>query len=379
MRLALAGLLLLTAACRSDSGFTALDYRQLGDDHGQWLSMKSAPDGRLALTFYNRTIGAIGFALGTPFRDELRWEYEKVAGYPDSTGLNPGDVGTHTSLAFAPDGTAWASFHGNDNGALMVAHRVNRSWTAEVVDAGSGLRPKTGLWTSIAIDGSGEPVIAYHDEVAGTLNVARRSGGAWSHTIAWQGQPYSGPDANGNPVERPADVGEYVQLTIVGNTEYLVFFDRASESLVLLEGFANAYSATVVDTGGVGQWPSLVLDGDLLGIAYHDIARQDLKLAVRQGGGNFRRSTLDDAPYRGADTALYRRDGKWRVVYFDGRSNDARLAAQGDGETFALRQIGGDTTAVGFHNEVARDGSGRWWTVSYDYTNRNLFSAPLED
>ncbi len=379
MRSALAAAALLAlAACRSDSGFTPLDYGQLENDHGQWLSMRTAPDGRLGMTFYDRTIGGIGFALGAPMRDGIRWEYEQVAGYPDATGLNPGDLGTHTSLAFAPDGAAWASFHANDTGALMVAHRVNRAWTAEVVDGGFDLTPKTGLWTSIAIDGAGEPVIAYHDDNGGTLKVARRSGGAWSSTVVATGQPWSGTDADGNPVERKADVGEHAQLVIVGNTEYIAYFDRAQESLVLLEGFANAMVPTVVDSGGVGAWPSLWIDGDTIGIAYHDVANQDLRLAVRAGGGAWTRATLDDGAYRGADTALYRRDGRWGVVYFDGRTNDARIAVEGDPGAFTHRLLGGETTALGFHNEVAQDGAGQWWAASYDYTTRKVVVVPTE-
>jgi len=365
-------------ACRSDTGFTPLNYRQLENDHGQWLSMKTAPDGRLGMTFFDRTVGGIGFALATSYGDELRWEYERVAGYPSSSGVNPGVMGTYTSLAFAPDGTAWASFHHDENGTLMVAKRVNREWTSEVVDPGSGLRPKTGLWTSIGIDGSGQPVVVYHDERGGTLRMARRNAAEWTLSTIYEGQPFSGTDDEGNAVERPADVGEYATLHIVGNTEYIAFFDRAQQSLVLLEGFAGAYSATVVDTGGVGQWPSLSLAGESLAIAYHDVARQHLRLAIREGGGTFQRRTIDDGPYRGADTAVFQRGGKWSIVYFDGRNNDARLAVEGEPGSFALSQLGGASTAVGFHNEVAQDGFGRWWAVSYDYTNRNLFAVPLD-
>jgi len=40
--------------------------------------------------------------------------------------------------------------------------------------------------------------------------------------------------------------------------------------------------------------------------------------------------------------------------------------------------LAGDARAVGFHNEVVQDGAGRWWTGSYDYTNRKPYIRPLE-
>lgn len=380
MRFALSVSIVLTlAACRGETGFTPMTYPELGNDHGQWLSMTTAPDGRIAVSFFDRTMGAVGFALGQPLADGVRWEYEEPDGYPDSTGLNPGTVGTHTSLAFAPDGSAWISYHAVESGALKVAHRVNRVWTAEIVDSGSGLRPKTGLWTSIAIDAQGQPVVAYHDEAAGTLNIARRTEGGWSSAVAFEGEPYSGTDAEGELVERPADVGEYAELKIIGNTEYIALYDKAQGALVLLEGFAGAYNDTIVDTGGVGAWPSMVIHEDTLTLSYHDVRNQNLKLAVREGGGNFSRTTLDDAPYRGADTALFRRaDDRWGVLYFDGHNNDARVAVQDSSGEFTHIRLGGETTAVGFHNEVVQDGAGRWWAASYDYTNRNLFITQLD-
>ena len=44
-------------------------YEELEDDHGQWLSMKVSPDNRLAVAYFDRTFGALGFALGEPQDD----------------------------------------------------------------------------------------------------------------------------------------------------------------------------------------------------------------------------------------------------------------------------------------------------------------------
>ena len=78
-------------------------------DWGQWLSMTTTPDGKPAITFYDRDRGGIGFAIGEITDGEVEWTFEGVDGYPGSSGLDPGDRGTYTSLTFGPDGTAWAS------------------------------------------------------------------------------------------------------------------------------------------------------------------------------------------------------------------------------------------------------------------------------
>ena len=37
-------------------------YEELENDHGQWLSMDISPDNRLAVAYFDRTFGALGFA-----------------------------------------------------------------------------------------------------------------------------------------------------------------------------------------------------------------------------------------------------------------------------------------------------------------------------
>ncbi|TVQ93841.1 MAG: hypothetical protein EA397_03560 [Deltaproteobacteria bacterium] len=367
-------------ACSSDTGFTPMQHRPLDSDHGQWLSMKTAPDGQLAISFYDRTYEALGFAIGSPSTTDpgaIRWRYERVDGYPDDTGLNPYNAGTYTSLAFDPAGVAWVSYHAVDNGALKVARREGTTWTSEFVDRGSGLNSRTGLWTSLAIDANGQPVVVYFDAVNHSLQMARRTDGEWVLTTLDEGQPYTGEDDEGEPVEHRAHTGEYAHLLIHGDTETIAAYDRASGSLILHEGSPGSYQRTVVDSGGVGQWPSLAVHQDTLAIAYHDTAAQDLKLAVRQGSGEFSIHVVDDAPYRGADTAIVRRGEEWAILYFDGRNRDARVATGTEGGPFTHHRFAGETTAVGFHNELAQDGTGTWWAASYDYTNRTLFTKRL--
>lgn len=366
----------LLAGCQChDNEFVAVGApAPLENDFGSWLSMDAAPDGNLAVTYYDKTRGAIGFAVGKPQDSgEVWWYHEEVDGYPDAQGLNPGDRGKFTSMKVDQQtGDVWASYYDVTNGALRVAHRTQGKWEEPVVaDAGSGLHPDVGLWTSLALDADGHPVVAHHDADAGTLRISRFDGTAWTSAVAWTGQPYT--DENGT---RPAKVGEFARLLIDGNTEYIVFYDRGQQTLDLLEGFAGNYAHTTVYSDvDVGQWPSIAVSDGTVYIAFQDVAHQDLMLATRESGGAFSVQTVDDGDYRGADTEVFVHEGTVEIVYFDGHENDMMLARQ-DGSGWILERLGGAGIAVGYHNEVVHTPHG-WWVASYDFTDRDIFARPL--
>jgi len=355
-------------------------YPELENDHGQWLSMDVAPGNRLVVSYYDRTFGALGFAVGEPIDGgKVGWLYEQVDGYPDDNGLNPGTVGEFCSLKVAGDGSVWVSYYSRSNGALKVAHRVREQWTTEMVDTGSGLTPASGQWTSLDLNADDQPVVAYHDAAKGTLNLATRiEDGTWSLETLLEGEPWSGVDEAGEPLTRDANVGQFARLEISDNSQTIAFYDAAQQTLNLLEGPSGALTHSVIDdSANVGQWPSLSRDGDTFTLAYHDVTNQDLKLATRTGGGSFTLTTVDEGEYVGADTEVFLRDGLVNVLYFDGRTNDMKLAKD-NGTEWDIQTLAGDTEAVGFHNEIVEDANGYWWAASYNYTTRKIFAQRLE-
>ncbi len=345
------------------------------NDHGQWLSAKAAPGGGIAFAYYDRTRTGLGFAVAKKLGDGLTWDSEEVDGYPNSDGLDPGARGEFCSMEIDPNGRVWVSYYNRSNGNLMAIHRPSGAgWNEpELVDPGSGLSPNTGLFTSLELDSDLNPVVAYHDEAAGTLKIAHYDGTAWTHEVIFEGE--DGTDAEGQAVD--ADVGEFARLLIDGNTEYIAFYDRANGDLHLLEGFPGSYSHTVVATeGDVGQWPSMWTDGSVLHIAYQDVTNQDLVLATRQGGGSFSFQVIDDGKYRGADSEVFMKDDAVNVVYFDGHENNMMKATSG-GSGWTLEQLAGDDGAVGFHNEVVQV-NGEWWAASYDFTTRRIHAQTFQ-
>lgn len=391
-----AALPLLLSACLVESNVTSKNPPDVPSDpapidHGAWLSMDTAPDGeRVVMAYYDRTNGGLGFAIGTPQEDgSLSWYHEQVDGYADpNSGLDTGDRGKHASMRVAPDGTVWIASYDVGQKNLRYAHRLggHKSWTTGIVDPGDGFASDAGQWASLDLDANGNPVIAYYDAGLKALRVARLAETQddtndtyeWSLTTAQTGQAWSGVDAEGLPIARDADVGTHARLHINGATEYIAYYDAGQQRLGLLEGLAGQWSQSFVSPAGknMGQWPSITTEGGETVLAFHDLTNQDLVSAYRADGG-WRVDIVDAGEFVGSDTEIFRRAGNLSIVYFDGENNDMKLATK-SGAQWTSETIGQADAAVGFHNEVVRQGDG-FWLASYDYTNRALFSHRLVD
>jgi hypothetical protein len=377
--LLLAGLLV---SC-SDSGVSKVEeVKEEGDegppdgpfstDWGQWLSMASSPSGQPAITFYDRDRGGIGFALGDVTDGDVTWAFEGVDGYPGTSGLDPGDRGTYTSLAFAPDGTAWATYY--DLGAKVLRygkrHPTLGAWVTGVADRGEGSSQDAGLFSSIAIGADGNPVVAHHDRAKGTLRVARWNGTEFVGGVFDRGEGFVA-DTGTEEEDKDANVGQFVRLRIVDGIEYMAYYDAANGDLK----FSAGTSIEVVDSeGDVGQWPDFhVVDGKIH-IVYQDGGNQQLKYAVGTPG-DWSVSVIDDKPYTGADTALFFNGENPRVAYFEGRANDMKLAKL-SASVWSSAVVAAEG-AVGFHNEVVQI-DGKTYVACYNYTKRDVYFAEID-
>jgi hypothetical protein len=158
-------------------------------------------------------------------------------------------------------------------------------------------------------------------------------------------------------------------------TEYIAYYDRAYGALRLATGTGGSYTLTTVDdSGDVGQWPSIAMDGSTLWIAYQDVGNQDLKVAYGTPG-DFTTETVDVGDHAGADSAIFVDSGAVGILYFDGFNNDMKLARRRDG-AWTTETVAGDQGALGYHNESVRIGDARY-AGCYDFTARNVFFSAL--
>jgi hypothetical protein len=375
---------LLLAACSNDYTFPGgagpFESAPPGDI-GTWLSLDTTPDGsRMTMAYYDRVAGAVMYAVGSPnTTGGFDWVYEQVDGWAGSNGLDPGDRGKYASQRTAPDGTVWLAY-GDANGGLWVAHRTGGPvWVVEQAD------PAGGQWVSLALDAAGEPVIAHHDPTRGALRVTRHKDSTWSTEEAYVGELFNGTDDEGNAVLRPAAAGQYADIDITDGEERIAFYDAAQLELVLLEGGEGTWQDSIVDGAGAstqgrvddaGAWPQLRVDGGELAIAYQDVGAQNLRYATRKGAG-WTVETVDPTAWRGADTALFGRNGAAAIVYQDGYDTNQILAEKQANGTWKITKLLGDDGAVGFHNEVV-EVAGKTWVGSYDFTHHALALTSLE-
>lgn len=364
------------------------EEEEFTDDWGQWMSMAALPDGRPAISYYNRTRGGLSLACGS-FDDDgaVTWEHEPIDGFTNEEGLDVGDRGLYTSLAIAPDGHIWVAYRDNTLSTLRVANRAAGAaeWTTNMAEAGGGASPSVGMFASLALNASSQPVIAHYDEGKGQLRVVRGDGATFTGEVVDEGEDRAADTASGTEAE-DADVGMFARLRIVSGVEYIAYYDAANGQLKLAWGGSGNYTVEVVDDGGVpdgsslpasedvGQWPDLMVVDGKIHIAYQDVDNQDLRYASGTPGA-WDIEVIDSGDYVGADTALFLSGTSPAIAYFDGRNNDVKLAWR-SGDTWQSDTVAGSTAALGFHNEVLTT-NGHTYAACYDYTNRGLWFSAL--
>ena len=340
-------------------------------DWGQWLSMGTY-EGKPAMTFYDRSQGGLGFAIGTITDSEVEWAFEGVDGYPDASGLDLGDRGTYGSMAIDSHGMIWATYYdkGAKNLRYAKRHPSLHAWKAGIADVGEGSAQDAGWFSSLAIASDGTPVVAHHDAGVGTLRVARWNGTGFVGGVFDRGEAFVA-DTGTEDEDQDANVGQFVKLKVVDGIEYMAYYDAANGDLK----FAIGSDIHIVDSDGdVGKWPDFDVRGGQVHIVYQDATKRQLKYA-KGNPGSWEFTVVDVAPYTGADTALYFDGDSPGVIYFEGRSNDMKQATL-SGESWSTATIATEG-AVGFHNEVITIDSKRY-VGCYDYTRRSVRFEPLD-
>lgn len=351
-------------------------------DRGQWLSMGTLADGTVVASYFDRGEDGLGVAFGSITEAGVEWRYEEVEGFQDASGLDSGNLGTHTSLVVAPGDVIWVVYYDISNGSLRYARRHNSvsgrtmdpggTWTTGVADVGGGARPEAGLWGSMALDPSGLPVVAHYDAGEQELRVTRWDGTAWGNQVQIEGEEYTLGDTGGP--SKPADVGKFADLFIAADgTEHIAYYDDAWSRLMLAVGGAAGFQQYVVDeSADVGQWPSLLVDdAGTVHIAYHDVENQDLRYATGTPG-DFTVATVDDGELIGADAEIFMNGDLLSILYFDGQNNDIKQATLAGGAWTTATLAGDDGVGLGYHNEVVIS-NGTYYAGCYDYSNRSIW------
>jgi LPXTG-site transpeptidase (sortase) family protein len=229
----------------------------------------------------------------------------------------PDHVGQHTSLVLDSSGFPVISYYDNTNEDLKLVHCGNASCTAgnSIVTVDNGVN--TGMFTSLKLDSSGFPVIAYHNflgqavMVAHCVDVNCTGAATISQVDANNNKGFNGISmqlgSNGFPMIAYADP---------------VFGDFLFAHCVDVN-CAGAATINIIDTGDVGEYPSMQLLAGKPVISYYDANNEALKLAkcANANCSSSTNVTIDSNGTAGVDSSLQL--GSEYISYFGG--NDLRL------------------------------------------------------
>jgi hypothetical protein len=244
----------------------------LGVDGGHSsLTMTAAGFPRVS---YNKTGVGLQFAKG----DGASWTLQTV---------DP-DGGFYSSLKMNSTGTAFISYFSSNN--LKCATWNGVAWSTATVDRGG-----VGLWSSLALNGEGKPLISYYDQTNGDLKLAQWDGVAWStQTVVSSG-----------------DVGKYSSLALDVSGHPQVAFDGGG-SLQWARYTGSEWTFETVDLT-TSSYISLANDPAGIPVIAYESSPSALKLATRKESG-WSIDTVDDASGRYASLAIGR-DGSSHISY----------------------------------------------------------------
>ncbi len=308
-----------------------------GDDVGRYTSIQRTSAGAPVIAYYDATHGALKYAsFGA-----IRWHNHVVdvgIGNPPgstSTAIQYGDdVGRWTSLSLGPTGNPAIAYsavvhEGTQSGmpetqlrwaeARVPNPMAQADWMVTILDstpfgmgaAGDGgvvdgglatpvdplLVPGVGLMASVARRSDGSGAVAYYDRPNGNLKYVEyiASAGTWSTPRILDGQNQNNVDTG--------DVGQYPSLAFDSmDVAHVAYYDSTHGQLLYISPGGNA---AVVDSGyhpmdemtldGLpspvyhlsGSSTSLVLVADQPYIAYQDQTTVTLKLAQSNGNGGW--------------------------------------------------------------------------------------------
>jgi len=221
---------------------------------GEFTSIRIDSQGHLHITYYDESRGAFKHA----WREGSDWQTEVV---------DEGDVGWFASLQLDSLGRPHVVYYDNTNFDLKHAWKEGGMWRVEVVDSAGDV----GMWCSLAI-GPGDVLhVSYYDFDNGDLLYARKAAEGWQiQTVEAEGTV--------------GDWGTSIDVDSSGHP-HIAYFDGTNWILkhTWLDG-GTWQTEVVADTPGVGRFPALQVDpGDGLHLAYRDDMNREPKYAFFDG------------------------------------------------------------------------------------------------
>ena len=251
------------------------------DDVGQFVSMVLDTLGRPHFSYYDATDGDLRMATfvgtGGNCGTGNAWECETV----DSAG----DVGKYSSIAVDPlDDLPIISYYDASNGALKLAIGTAVGWAIKTIHDPL-IGGSAGLYTSLKLDSTGKTRIAYYfSNFIGidSLRYAKYVGGG-------AGVGCDDDNYECEIVDSGEKVGKYTSIALDSSDRpRIAYYDQANDALMYAFEYGGNWTIRKILPTNSGQFASLYVDGnnsDLTHIAHYDGSNGKLGYAVYVGSG----------------------------------------------------------------------------------------------
>jgi hypothetical protein len=333
------------------------------DSGGQYTSIALDASGFPVISHYDPTSGD----LKTVHCGNAACSSGNTLASPDTTN----DVGQYGSLKLDASGNPVVSYFDASFFDLRLLHCGNANCTAgnTTTSADSSPLTSTGLYSSLALDASGNPVVSYYEVPHDGLKVLRCN----NPTCTSYGSTFADP---GNIV------GPYTSIALDASGFPVVsYYDETNRDLKVVHcGNGTCTSGSTITSpdsaGQVGQYTSIALDtsGNPV-VSYYDQSGGDLKV-LHCGNPTCTSGNTITSPDTTGDVGKYssiRLDGSGHPVvsYYDASGANLRVLHCSDPTCASgnVTMTPDSTGDVGQYTSLALDASGNPVVSYYDATN----------
>ncbi len=335
-------------------------------DVGIYSSVSTHPvgdkAGKLGISYFNVTQGAFRFVYLHP---QLGWQ-------PSTIGF-AGDVGVSTSLAMTDAGIPHISYMDDALNRIKYTQYIGDVWMGGGYWAREFITPTIGVgpFSSIALRGGFDPVLAFNDTNKADVRFGERLGSSWT----------------ARAVQRTYEVGQFVSMAMDSTDQPRMVYHDATNGDLIYAYWSVGASRWITDTadfvGYTGRFASLALNSfDRPYMSYYDVSSEKVKMAFISAIDAWVR--VDVAPVGflgdGISTAqaftsiALDSAGVPHIAYYDDAYGDLMFASwNGAGFNISTIDTGGVGVVVGKYASLAIDPlTDHRHICYYDETNRNL-------